>query len=136
MTKTARPVPKLTLRNRCPKCETGEIFSGIFINDCCPHCGLIFGREPGYFLGAVVLSYFASSGIGILIMLYLFAVQQVEIVPAAIVAVLAVAAVMPVLTRFSKILWIQIDHRADPEHSEVGGSRSRRSPESIPKKPL
>ena len=136
MAKTTRPAPKLTLRNRCPKCESGEIFSGIFINDRCPHCGLVFAREPGYFLGAVVLSYFASSGIGILIMLYLFAVQQIDIVAAAIIAVLAVALVMPVLTRFSKILWIQIDHRADPEGSEAAGARSNSTTSTFPKKPL
>src|SRR5205085_4255759 len=46
------------LRQRCPHCRTGRIFSGwLQMNALCPVCGLRFEREPGYFLGAMYFSY-------------------------------------------------------------------------------
>ena len=112
--------PRLTLKNLCPNCEQGAIFSGLSMNEACPHCGFRFYREPGYFLGAMILSYFASSGLGIALMLVLFVAYQVEIVSAAIAAVATVAVVMPVFSRLARIAWIRIDHRADPDRKPVG----------------
>src|SRR5262245_32870110 len=46
------------LRQRCPRCRTGRVFRSLFrMNDPCPHCGLLFEREEGYFLGAMYVSY-------------------------------------------------------------------------------
>src|SRR5262245_55169361 len=46
------------LRMRCPRCRTGRVFRSLFrMNDPCPHCGLLFEREEGYFLGAMYVSY-------------------------------------------------------------------------------
>lgn len=85
------------------------------MNASCPQCGYQFYREPGYFLGAMVLSYFASSALGISLLITLFAGYQVEIIPAAIASVITVAILNPFLYRVSRIFWIQMDYRADPE---------------------
>src|SRR5262249_37577995 len=59
------------LRQLCPRCWAGKIFRpnvylgvdwGVYwgfpkMNDCCPVCSLLFNREPGYFLGAMYISY-------------------------------------------------------------------------------
>lgn len=49
---------------RCPRCRRGAMFStpmyGIQsqkMNKNCPHCGLLFEREPGYFYVAMLVSY-------------------------------------------------------------------------------
>src|SRR5262245_48048790 len=65
-----RPMPQTTtapgllsrlgavLRQRCPRCRTGPVFRSLLrMNDPCPHCGLVFEREEGYFLGAMYVSY-------------------------------------------------------------------------------
>jgi hypothetical protein len=58
------------LQQRCPRCRTGGIFRySIFrgfpkMRERCAICDLKFEREPGYFLGAMYLSY----GLGVLIM--------------------------------------------------------------------
>jgi hypothetical protein len=62
----------------------------------------------------MVISYFASSALGIALMLGLFLIAQIELIPAAIAAVLAVAVLMPLFSRISRIAWIHIDQRADP----------------------
>lgn len=52
------------LREKCPKCGEGEVFrkrSGLFqmpeMEKRCRVCDYKFDREPGYFLGAMYLSY-------------------------------------------------------------------------------
>lgn len=54
------------LNYKCPKCETGDVFAvkgNIFLlrapvmHQNCPHCGHHFEREPGFFFGAMYVSY-------------------------------------------------------------------------------
>jgi uncharacterized protein (DUF983 family) len=54
------------LQGVCPKCHGDKIFktSGSFtalkmpvMNEKCSKCGLVFDKEPGYFLGAMYMSY-------------------------------------------------------------------------------
>ena len=88
---TSRPKPSdsafvAALRQRCPKCRDGPIFSGrVRMNEFCPRCGLRFEREPGYFLGAMYFSYVLAIPIlGLLILgvfLSCFAVATSEVQP-------------------------------------------------------
>lgn len=46
------------LRLRCPSCGQGRIFAGLTkMNPRCSVCGVIFEREEGDFLGAMVIAY-------------------------------------------------------------------------------
>jgi hypothetical protein len=54
------------LKGKCPKCETGDVFKtkgNLFLfrmpvmHETCPHCGHKFEREPGFFFGAMYVSY-------------------------------------------------------------------------------
>lgn len=52
------------LRTKCPRCRKGDIYTQQFYtlgfsqtNKLCPHCGLMFEREPGFFFGAMYISY-------------------------------------------------------------------------------
>src|SRR4051794_15743536 len=46
------------LRLRCPRCGQGKLFSGWFTMPSeCSSCGLIFQREPGFFLGSIYVNY-------------------------------------------------------------------------------
>ncbi|MBE7177603.1 MAG: DUF983 domain-containing protein [Mucilaginibacter polytrichastri] len=55
---------KAAVHARCPRCQTGPMFStpmyslsGQKMHKNCPHCGLTFEREPGYFYVAMFVSY-------------------------------------------------------------------------------
>src|SRR5262249_60899148 len=56
------------LGQRCPRCRLGTMFHhSIFrgwpkMHLRCPVCGLLFAREPGYFLGAMYISYIVGMG--------------------------------------------------------------------------
>jgi uncharacterized protein (DUF983 family) len=46
------------LKLRCPRCGKGRLFSrGFAMNRCCPECGLLFDRAPGYYLGSTYINY-------------------------------------------------------------------------------
>src|SRR5579863_3913428 len=57
------------LHQRCPRCRVGKIFPhSIFLrfpkmHEECSVCHLRYQREPGYFLGAMYISY----GLGVLL---------------------------------------------------------------------
>ena len=62
---------KTLLEGKCPKCKEGKIFKSkgnIFLlkapvmNDNCPVCNQKFEKEPGYFLGAMYVSYGLAVG--------------------------------------------------------------------------
>jgi uncharacterized protein (DUF983 family) len=106
---------------RCPRCRTGTIFRySIFrgfpkMYDRCPVCNLKFDREPGYFLGAMYVSY----GLGIVIVAILAAILWYAtgwwVTKDTIVAVLIFLPVAPTITLFARVLWIYLDQTIDPE---------------------
>lgn len=62
MAKTS--VLSAVLQSKCPRCRRGKIFSGSLYgfnvqhtNDNCSHCNMKFEIEPGYFYGAMYVSY-------------------------------------------------------------------------------
>lgn len=57
-----QPVSKLELVTRgatkaCPRCSTGKLFTNWFVMaEDCPGCGHRFERDPGYWLGAMIIN--------------------------------------------------------------------------------
>ncbi len=109
------------LHQRCPRCRMGSIFRySIFrgfpkMNDRCPVCDLKFDREPGYFLGAMYVSY----GLGIVIVALLAAllwwVTGWWITKDTIWAVVIFLPLAPTITLLARVLWIYLDQAIDPE---------------------
>lgn len=61
-----------TVTEKCPKCGTGNTFkknNRLFkipqMHPNCPSCGFKFEREPGYFIGAMYVSYGLAVLLGI-----------------------------------------------------------------------
>ena len=51
-------------KEKCPKCNNGYVFKQNVsilnlpvMNECCSNCNYQFDRDPGYFLGAMYISY-------------------------------------------------------------------------------
>ncbi len=53
------------LSNKCPRCNKGKVFENSIFNlfkigkmkDNCSHCNLTYEKEPGFFFGAMYVSY-------------------------------------------------------------------------------
>jgi len=81
----------------------------------CPVCALKFEREPGYFLGAMYISYgVALVTIGVLA-LALWLGMRWSLQKSTLWAILLFLPLAPLITLFSRVLWIYLDQAIDPE---------------------
>jgi uncharacterized protein (DUF983 family) len=109
------------LRQRCPRCRSGRIFRySIFrglpkMCERCSVCDLKFEREPGYFLGAMYLSYGLALVTIALIAALLWAITGWWITKDTIWAVVLFLPLAPTITLFARVLWIYLDQTIDPE---------------------
>lgn len=87
------------------------------MNARCPVCDLRFEREPGYFLGAMYISY----GLAVLLIVsmaaVLWAITGWWITRDTIWAVVLFLPLAPAVTYFSRVLWIYFDQTFDPDRS-------------------
>ncbi len=99
------------LRQRCPTCLRGPIYkSGLDMNAQCPECGLVFEREPGYFVGSMYISYALSSvfmialaGTGYLLF------PRVDLAWIMLGAIVLFLPFAVMTTRYSRVIWIYLD---------------------------
>jgi uncharacterized protein (DUF983 family) len=104
------------LRQLCPKCRLGRIFKGrTAMNDCCPQCGIPFEREQGYFMGAMYFSYPLSVPIlGLLILIGHLLLPSLRIEWVIGLATIAYLPFVPLVFRYSRVLWIYFERWANP----------------------
>jgi uncharacterized protein (DUF983 family) len=126
--KTERPARNrlaAILHQLCPRCFTGKVFQGIVdMNERCLVCGLRFERESGYFTGAMYISYLIS-------LVLLFAIFGVvwlllphdslfDIGLLCLVSGLVYLPLVPLVFRYSRILWMHLDRKLDPDVDDPG----------------
>jgi len=101
-------------RQRCPRCLEGQVFESTWkTHQTCPKCNLIFEREPGYFTGAMYLSY----GMAVFAALPAWGLMLFLEIPGVwTMPILAVLLIMisPLLFRYSRIIWLYIDQTVFP----------------------
>jgi uncharacterized protein (DUF983 family) len=108
------------LHYRCPRCRVGKIFQhSIFLGfpkmfDRCPVCHLLYEREPGYFLGAMYISYSLGLPVIALFAALLWAVTGWWLTKDVIWAVVLFLPLAPAITFLSRVLWIYLDQKFDP----------------------
>ncbi len=103
------------LNGLCPRCRQGQVFKYPFyslrhfddMHELCPHCHLQFEVEPGYFTGAMYVSYAISGGVALVLgflLFYLFGDPEGWVYAATIAPIMVLIA--PVNFRFSRIVWL------------------------------
>lgn len=103
---------------RCPRCRQGRLYARWFrMFPRCPFCGLPYFREPGYFVGALIVNYTLS--IFIVVGSFLATMMLPDMWSAStnikFFAWCAFAAVVSLaLTRHSRSLWLAVDYWIDP----------------------
>jgi uncharacterized protein (DUF983 family) len=101
-------------RQRCPHCLEGHVFAGpIRMKERCTLCGHEFMREQGYFQGAMYLSYgLGLILLGILATATLFLLPSHSPVMALVISIPAFLALVPVMFRYSRIIWMHLFYHA------------------------
>lgn len=115
------------LWNKCPKCHKGDVF---IINNPynlkkfdkmhknCSHCGELYEREPGYFYGAMYVSY--GLMVGWFVITWLLNTFVIEASTTAYLTFLSVSIVLftPLTFRISRLIWINMFSKYDKRKSE------------------
>ena len=109
------------LHHRCPRCREGAIFrcplwrGWLAMHERCPVCHLKFEREPGYFLGAMYVSYVLAIPPLLLLatIFWLYAHWRYEL--AMLAALIAYLPFVPMAARLSRVVWMHIDQTFDPD---------------------
>lgn len=89
------------------------------MNERCPTCNLLFARETGYFTGAMYFSY--ALGIPIIAFLTLIAwlfLPSWHLWQLVLVAWVLFLPFVPMVFRYSRVLWIHFDRFFDPESDD------------------
>ena len=110
-------------RQLCPRCREGAIFRvpvwrGLLsMHDYCPVCGLRYLREPGYFMGAMYVSYLMSIPPVFVLMLLIWHWTGWRYDIATLAAFVAYLPFAPVVTRYARVIWMYLDQHFDPERT-------------------
>jgi uncharacterized protein (DUF983 family) len=99
---------------RCPRCLRGRVWRTFLgMQERCPECGLVFEREPGYFTGAMVVSYaIAVPTFGLIVVALLLAGLETGLALVGGGALYLVLA--PFILRYSRVVWLHFDWLVDP----------------------
>ncbi len=122
MAESARKsVLKGIVRRLCPRCRKGAIFSSSILrifpamHPYCPECGLKFEREPGYFLGAMYISYGLALVTIATLSACLWLIAHWSFTRVIVVAIVLFLPLVPPITVLSRVLWIYLDQTVDPD---------------------
>ena len=116
------------LGRRCSRCREGHIFRSTWVMfEDCPNCGLDFDRgEPGYFTGAMYVSYaLVIPVVALLTLIEHLIMPEWSLFRLVVLASLICLPSTPLIWQYSRVIWIYFDRYFDPEDEQ---DEYRRSP--------
>ena len=111
-------IPELfysTLTNTCPRCHKGKVFKKSnpynlkqlsAMHEQCDSCGLVYEREPGFFFGAMYVSYALMAGwliIWFLADLLWFHLDAIVLASGMTISMILIA---PLFFHWSRLIWL------------------------------
>ena len=102
------------LKAKCPRCRKGDIFEFPLsrisrfsaMKDHCDHCGASFEPEPGFYFGAMFVSYAMTVALFITIGLFLYLSFRPSDNTYVIVIIASTIVFAPFSFRYSRVLWL------------------------------
>jgi len=108
-----------TLKNiitcKCPNCGEAYVFLNqnpynlshlADMHDNCPNCKKSFQREPGFYFGAMYVSYALTSGIVIVFGAVFGWYFKMDTLPLVALIALVVLGFFPLIFRWSRMIWL------------------------------
>lgn len=103
------------LKQKCPTCGMGDIFPGNSFfsfeeaHKNCSHCGEKFEKEPGFFIGAMYMSY----GLAVAQLFFVFGVAQFFFsdtfdLRILLIQMATLLLLSPLNYRLSRVIWVYL----------------------------
>lgn len=121
-TATQQPNPnwlKAILQMKCPNCRQGNVFrQPLRMHEDCPHCGIHYEREDGYFMMSVFVGYVMGVFIALVVLLILYLTIRPSIWGYLIGATAALVILSPLIFHYARVIWMYIDQLLDPRRED------------------
>lgn len=116
----------------CPKCHSESMYSNnkafsitapLKMNKTCSCCGLKYEMEPSFFYGSMYVSYAVSIAFAVVAFVLSYQVFNTSLTIAFIAIVVTLVALMPVIMRLSRNIWINLfvkyDKTLNPKNKQA-----------------
>jgi uncharacterized protein (DUF983 family) len=107
---------------RCPNCGRGRLFRGVFrMLLRCPECGLSYFPEQGYYIGAMIINYAATTAVIVTIFLFSLLFPDFTMLSTNSKILLWIGfaiALSLLLTRHAYSFWLGIDFWIKPRQPD------------------
>lgn len=113
------------LKGKCPRCHEGDFFEFPFtfhpkkitqLHKNCPNCDLKYMIEPSFFYGAMYVNYGITVALSIITFLLAKLVLAFSLLQSFAAIFLVLLLLAPLNLRISRILWINMFVKFDPNH--------------------
>lgn len=110
------------LKLKCPRCGEGDMFcnknvyqyKGFFdMHENCPHCGQKFELEPGFYYGAMYVSYGLTIVISVAVFVAMSIFNVFSIKWYLVADILALVLTLPYVFKVSRSLWLMLMVKPD-----------------------
>ncbi len=110
-------VASAILHCKCPRCHEGDLFvhpghyhlSGLLdMPDTCPVCGRDIQIEPGFYLGAMWVSYPLVMLLLIVSLLVSYLVFRLDLMVSFGIALALLLVLLPLILRYSRVLFLYL----------------------------
>jgi len=112
------------LKQKCPRCQEGDLFEHknsyrfkaiTTMYEKCPHCGLKYEVEPGFFYGAMYVSYALTVALWATLAVSIFTFYSMSPWLFLGIGVTLLFLLLPLIYRLSRAIWLNIFVQYNPE---------------------
>lgn len=112
----SRTIVASILGMRCPRCREGRMFESTTfsfrkpfdMHERCPHCNQNLFPEPGFYYGAMFLSYILSGFFCLGLVAFIHWVLGVALIPSFLILLAVVSFLFVWFFRIARVMWIHI----------------------------
>ena len=115
------------LTGTCPKCQNESMYTdqnllhvqnSLKMNEKCSHCGLKYQIEPGFFFGAMYVSYGLNVAIGIAAFIIAYYLSE-SLKTAFISIIITLLILFPIIMRLSRSMYINMFVHYETDQKET-----------------
>jgi uncharacterized protein (DUF983 family) len=105
------------LKQKCPRCHEGDLFEFKIsyrfkdittMYKMCPHCGLKYEVEPGFFYGAMYVSYALTVALWAFLAIAIFTFYNMSPWLFLGIGISALLLLLPFIYRISRAIWLNM----------------------------